>query len=109
MSPNAPLFTGVKDERAAISLAPAGAAPLALHFDVLEPCLPGPGWDPSPMFPIRNLINPLYFLFLSSLNSSRPLTVKTQQEAQISQPSAHSNRHRFVWIGAKAGARKPGL
>lgn len=59
MSPNVPLFTGVKDERAAISLPPAGAAPLALHFDVLEPCLPGPGWDPSPMFPIRNLINPL--------------------------------------------------
>lgn len=108
MSPDVPLSTGKQNKQAAISLAPAETAPLALHFDVLvldQPCFP---WDSSP----RKLSGILsicyyYFFFLSfPLNSCRLLTVKTQQEAQISQPS---NWHQFVWFGAKARVREPGL
>lgn len=107
MSPDVPLSTGKKNKQAAISLAPAGTAPLALHFDVLvldQPCFP---WDSS----LRKLSGILsicyyYFFFPSPSNSSRLLTVKTQQEAQIRQPSSW---HQFVWFGAQARVREPGL
>lgn len=117
---NVPLSgaAGVKRKQAAISLIPAGTAPLIFSFDILvleQPwllwahflqslagILTRKGWG------ILSICS-YYFLFPSPLNSSQLLTVKTQQEAQISQASVYSNWHQFVCFGAKARVRKPGL
>lgn len=117
---NVPLSgaAGVKRKQAAISLIPAGTALLILSFDILVLEQPWLLWAHF----LQSLAGILtrkgwrilsicyyYFLFLSPLNSTLLLTVKTQQEPQISRVLAHSNWHQFVCFGAEAGVRKPGL